>query len=127
MTAPSPEEEKPTPPPKTPEQKPNADDVFQYLRTNIRETVAYALLILGILLIYFHPIIGGLLVGIVAGIYFGNEIIAAIRGWKDFIETEGIPRSLVVAGVAFAFFLSAPAIFLGIALSLLIKQLFQPV
>src|SRR5690349_19506521 len=110
-------EEKPVPPPvvsqeppkedtKNPFRSKNPEDVFEYLKSNIRETIAYALLVLGILLIYFEPLYGGTLVGLVGGIYFGDEILAAIRGWKDFVEKEGIPRSLVIAGVLFAFFLS---------------------
>lgn len=102
------------------------EDFLSYLKGNVRETIAYVLLVLGILLIYFQPLIGGILVGLVAGVYFGDEIIRAIRNWKDFIETEGMARSLVVAGVTFAFFLSAPAIFIGAAIALLIKQLFNP-
>lgn len=139
---PSNPEEKPVNPPVTPPiipqdpppkeepkdipRKKTPDDVFEYLKTNIRETIAYALLVLGILLIYFEPLYGGTLVGLVGGIYFGDEILAAIRGWQDFIEKEGISRSLVIGGVIFALFLSAPAIFIGAAIALVIKQFFNP-
>lgn len=101
-------------------------EIYEYLRGNTRDTIAYVLLVLGILLIYFEPIYGGLLVGIVAGIYFGEEIVKFIKDWKFFIDKEGIPRSLIVAGVIFAFFISAPAIFLGAFIALLVKQIFVP-
>lgn len=110
-------------PPKTPRPE-NPDDILSYLKANARETIAYILLILGILLIYFEPFYGGTLVGLIAGIYFGDEILAFVQNWKEFIDREGIPRSLVVGGVIFAFFISAPAIFIGAVVALLIKQVF---
>lgn len=106
----------------------SSDNLLEYFKQHSRETISYILLILGIVLLFFHPLYGGLLVGIVAGIYFGDEIVDYIKKWKG--KTEGridykeLARHLICAGLALAFFISAPAIFLGAAISIGIKQLF---
>ena len=77
---------------------------------------------------FAEPIYGGLLVGIVAGIYFGDEVVNYIKNWKTSVTAEDrygeVARHLISAGLALAFFISAPAIFLGAAISIGIKELF---
>jgi CHASE3 domain sensor protein len=93
------------------------DAVYQYAQENTRDTVAYIVLIVGILLIFFKPFWGGLLVGAVVGIYFYNEIIGVFQDLNGFIEAQGMVRSLILGGIAIAFFISAPMIFIGAALA----------
>lgn len=108
--------------------RPVKDDLLDYFKTHSRETISYILLILGILLLFVEPIYGGLLVGIVAGIYFGDEVINYIKNWKNSINSQNryseVARHLIFAGLALAFFISAPAIFLGAAIAVGIKELF---
>lgn len=119
--------------PKNPESRqtsnpPNGGDLLDYFKNHTRETIAYILLVLGLLLLFYEPIYGGLLVGIVAGIYFGDEVIDYLKNWKFSVNTRQhyveVARHLITAGLAIAFFISAPAIFLGAAISIGIKQLF---
>jgi hypothetical protein len=104
------------------------EDLFSYFKSHSRETVSYILLILGILLLFFEPIYGGLLVGMVAGIYFGEDIVLYIKNWKTSIDSQTkyseVSKNLILAGIALAFLISAPAIFLGAAISIGIKELF---
>lgn len=113
--------------PKDPENR-QINDLKDYFKNHFRETISYILLILGILLLFFDPVYGGLIVGIVAGIYFGDEIVEYIKNWKTTIDSQSqysqMARHLIIAGLALAFFISAPAIFLGAAISIGIKQLF---
>lgn len=104
------------------------NDLLNYFKEHARETISYVLLITGILLISSWPLYGGLLVGIIAGIYFGDEIINYIKSWKSMVS-YGLnyplaAKHIVLLGIAIAFFISAPAIFLGTAVSIGIKQLF---
>jgi hypothetical protein len=106
----------------------NGDDLLSYFKNHARETISYILMILGLLLLFYLPLYGGLLVGIVGGIYFGDEIVNYIKNWKTSIDSKNrysdVARQLILAGLAIAFFICAPAIFLGAALSIGIKQLF---
>lgn len=107
---------------------PVTEDLLDYFKNHTRETISYVLLILGILLLFYDPVYGGLIVGIVAGIYFGDELVNYIKNWKTSINSQNryveVARHLIFAGLAIAFFISAPAIFLGAAVSIGIKQLF---
>lgn len=103
-------------------------DLLGYFKEHLRETISYVLLITGILLIAYWPFYGGLLVGIIYGIYFGDESIRYIKSWKGIVSSglnyPLVARHIILLGVAIALFISAPAIFLGAALSIGIKQLF---
>lgn len=106
------------------------EDLLDYFKNHSRETISYILLILGILFLFYEPlaVYGGLLVGVVAGIYFGDELVNYITNWKTSINSSNryveVARHLIFSGLAIAFFISAPAIFLGAAISIGIKQLF---
>ena len=119
--------------PKNPDDRPNGqkpikEDLANYFKNHARETISYILLLLGILLLFTEPVYGGLIVGIIAGVYFGEEFINYIKTWKTSIKSESqyaeLARHLIFAGVTLAFFICAPAIFLGAAISIGIKQLF---
>jgi hypothetical protein len=113
-----------------PSENPNSskEDLLDYFKNHTRETISYVLLILGILLLFTEPAYGGLLIGLIAGIYFGDELVEYIKNWTNTIKSKSrysdVARQLILAGLAFAFFISAPAIFLGAAISIGIKQLF---
>jgi hypothetical protein len=111
---------------KTP--KGSNDDLLQYFKTHIRETIAYILLVLGIILLFFKPAYGGLLVGIVAGVYFGDNIVNYIKALKaDFEKSTSmadLAKNLIILGIAIALLISAPGIFIGAAVSIAIKMLF---
>lgn len=104
---------------KSPKEK--FDGIYKYAKTNPRDVIAYLLLVVGIILLFFQPVYGGIIIGIVAGIYFGEEIISVIKGYDDFVEEQGLVRSLILLGILLAFFISAPAIFIGAALVVCLK------
>lgn len=118
MVNPSPTNQDPLPP------KRSDDHILEYCKTHSREIIAYVVLILGIIMLFFDPLYGGALVGLIAGIYFGDAVLPYILNWKANVDEHGIPKHLIAGGILVAFFISAPAIFLGIAVAIAIKQLF---
>lgn len=109
-----------------PEKKP--DDLFSWARTNPRDTIAYVLLILGVILLFSggYYFWGGILIGLVLGFYFGQEIMDLFNNSNQIAERIGFVKLLVLAAVALAFFIAAPGIFIGAAIALAIKQLAFP-
>lgn len=107
---------------------PSADTLLAYFKNHVRETISYILLIVGILLLFFEPLYGGVLVGVVSGIYFGNNIVGYIRQWKSGVCTScthnEVAHHVICLGLAVAFFIAAPAIYLGAAIAIAIQQLF---
>jgi hypothetical protein len=111
-------------PPKEPPQEPkkdNLDGLYTYVQTNPRDVIAYILLILGIVLLFFQPIYGELIIGLVFGVYFSKEIVAIINNFEAFMEAQGLGRSIVATGTLFGIFILAPALFIGTAIVVLIR------
>jgi len=100
------------------------DNFGYYLKQNSKETIIYILLVLGIVLLFYNPLYGGVLVGIVTGAYYGDDIVIYISNWQATLASHGLARHLITAGIAIAFLISAPAIFLGAALVIGIRHLF---
>lgn len=119
--------EKPPEKPKPlPEKEDQPETFYKYVSSNMRDTLAYVILIVGIVLLFFEPLYGGLLVGIVAGLYFSNEILWLIKSLNELIEEQGMVRSLVLGGLIISFFISAPAIFVGAAIAMAAKKIIFP-
>lgn len=93
---------------------------------NTRDTISYIILIMGIVLLFFSPLYGGALVGLVAGFYFSSEILSFWKHLSEFVEDEGIVKSLIGLGLLLALFVSAPAIFIAMILAVLVRQVLFP-
>jgi len=106
--------------------KDSPESFFSFAKKNTRDTVAYILLLLGIVWIFFDTFYGGILVGIVSGLYFAEEVLAFLKSTKEAIDNHGSARNLILAGTLLAFFISAPGIFLGGALIIGLKQALAP-
>lgn len=91
--------------------------------TNARDIIAYILLIIGVLLLFYYPAYGQALVGVTVGLYFGHEIFHFLKNFGEEIEKLGIARSLILGGLFLAFFISAPFLFLGAAFAVALRQL----
>lgn len=104
----------------TNKRKENLDNFYDYARTNPRDIVCYILMILGIILMFFN-VGGGLLIGLVVGLYFNKEIVFMIKNYEGFIDTQGLVRSLIIFGTLLAFFIAAPTIFIGAAVMVALK------
>lgn len=99
------------------------DQICKYAKTNTADTIAYVLMILGVVLVFPLPMYGGILVGIVAGLYFADDVVRWATSLNSIIEEQGMVRSVMLLGVVIAFFVSIPWIFIGGALAVGIKQI----
>jgi hypothetical protein len=97
-----------------------------FATANTRDTLSYIALIIGIVLIFFQPFYGGALIGLVVGLYFSAEILSVVKNFSSLVDNQGIVRSLIGGGFLLALFICAPAIFIGIALAVAIRQILFP-
>lgn len=102
------------------------EGIYNYATNNTRDTVAYILMIVGIVLLFTNTFYGGLLVGLIFGYYFAPELLKYSQSVNDLIEEHGMVRSLIFGGLLLALFISAPAIFIGAALAVILKQILSP-
>ena len=103
----------------------NIESMMSYAKSHTQDTVAYILLVLGIVWIFFNPFYGGILVGIVAGYYFAPEVLKIINSFDHFFDKPKIAKNLVFAGTLLALFILAPGIFIGAAILIGVKYLLK--
>ena len=77
-------------------------------------------------MLFFEPIYGGAIIGIIVGLYFTKEIITPIKSIESFIERQGMVRSLILGGTLLGIFIEAPAIIIGAAVAVGLKQIILP-
>ncbi|MEX1013128.1 MAG: hypothetical protein WD595_04915 [Waddliaceae bacterium] len=99
----------------------NVDTIVNYAQTHVLDTVAYILLVIGIIWSFFHPVFGGLLVGLIAGWYFYVEIYAIVKGFQEYIDVQGTEKSIVLGAVLLVLLVQAPGVVIGALLMSLIR------
>lgn len=102
------------------------DGIMSYASSNTRDILAYILMIVGIVLLFTHSFYGGLVIGLILGLYFTKEVAEIFSSLNEFIENQGMVRSLILGGFVLALFVSAPAIFIGIAIAIAVRQILHP-
>jgi hypothetical protein len=103
----------------------NIDNLMSYAKTHIQDTVAYILLVSGIIWIFFNSFYGGILVGLIAGFYFAQEVLEIINSFDRFLDKKGMAKNLILAGTLLALFILAPGIFIGAAIMVGVKYLLK--
>ena len=96
-------------------------EIIDFAKHNVKDTIAYSFLFLGILISLFNPSMGGILVGFVSGLYLSKEFMYLIRHYQDVIIAQGVFKSFVIAGMFLYILLIAPYLFFGIGLAIALK------
>jgi hypothetical protein len=99
------------------------DDAYGFVKTHPLDSIAYALLIIGLITFFFKPYLGLALVGIVVGIYFSTEILDFFKSFNDFLRHQGTFRVFVLGGALLVLLLAVPMFFVGAALAVALKAL----
>ncbi len=99
----------------TPEQKEPTEkhSLMTFVKENVGDTIAYVLLFAGIILAIFEPFFGGVLVGLILGIYFSEELFTRAEEFKELIAKEGIFRGFIVVAAVLALLILAFGLVLG--------------
>lgn len=100
--------------------------LVNYATANTRDTISYIALIIGLVLLFFQSFYGGALIGFIVGLYFSAEILSLVKNFSALVDDQGIVRSLIAGGFLVALFISAPAIFIGLAVAVATRQILFP-
>lgn len=106
-----------------------SDDLLGFAKENTKDTIAYVFLIVGFLLLFFEPLYGGTIMGILLGLYFTGELVSFWKKSHELINEWGMVKTLVLAGIALIFFVSnlgCAVIVIVASATVVIKQLFLP-
>ncbi|MDP1836061.1 MAG: hypothetical protein Q8K75_09080 [Chlamydiales bacterium] len=89
------------------------EKVFK-LATNVRrDTMAYIIMAVGLVILPWLPLWGGAIVGIVFGVYFSEEMLKRIKSFRQYLEKEGQAKTIVLGGAILALLLVIPTLVLG--------------
>lgn len=94
---------------------------FQFIMNNKWDSFAYLVLFVGLLLSIFERFTGGLIVGVILGIYFSREFRDELAKFKEFLAHEGVFRGFVLVSAAIALFIASPGLCIGTALGVIIR------
>ncbi len=97
------------------------EDFCDYAKQNKWDSAALIVLLIGLIAMLFVPLSGGIIVGLVVGLYFSNEIVTLIKNRKQIVYETGTSRSLVFLGTCLAFLIAAPGVFIGAAIVTAVK------
>lgn len=93
--------------------EPSQEGFVQFLLHNKLDAVAYLVLFCGLLLSLFHLFFGGIIVGIILGLYFSKEMQTRLMQFKDFLAHEGVFHGFVVIAAMIALFIASPGLIIG--------------
>ncbi len=95
----------------------NIGQIVKFAKENRFDTIAYILMVVGVLAYIFNPMVGGLMVGGIAGFYFSESIYNWVMQLGKTFDQLGIFRSVVLGGFLLCLVISSTFLLLGVALS----------
>jgi hypothetical protein len=99
------------------------EDFLKYATSNKEHMIAYGILILGLfILLFFHSLLGGLIIGGVAGYYFSSEIVSYLRNCTQVGMGKDQVRFFILAALFLGFLIAAPGIFIGAVIVAIFTQ-----
>lgn len=112
-----------------PDFKGNKDDnkveqLCNYAKSNKEEIGVYTALALAILFLFFAPLLGELILGVIGGFYFAKELAQFFQNSRFLYDDHGRLRYTVIIGLLVGLFLMVPVFILAILLTASIKQFF---
>lgn len=107
----------------SPSKSNKVEELFTFAKENTGDTIAYIFLIIAIFAMLFDPfsMYGALIVGIIFGLYFANELAYWVHDISALIEEHGIVKMLVLAGTILALLIKVPFVFIGIGAIVTVK------
>lgn len=121
-----------TTPPTASKPPPDENKGFQQTVSDFKEKwssiypiVIYVSLVIGLLMLFLSPFIGGLIIGFITGLTFTREIFEDFMRTKEAIEHSDVTRGVILGVLCLAIFIVAPGIVIGAALAVGLKKILE--
>lgn len=99
------------------------DRLYKFAMNHKVDAAAYVALVLGIIISFFNPTIGGSMVGVIFGLYYGDEVLRFAEGMQTYIDQEGSFKPLIMAGTLLCLLFALPFFFFALALVVAVKAI----
>ena len=108
--------------PKKEEDPSMKESFFEFIQHHKWDAFAYLVLFLGLLVTaIFDRFFGGLLVGLILGIYFSQDLREKVELFKEYLDEHGIFRSFVLIAGGIAMFMASPGLCIGTGLGAFVR------
>jgi hypothetical protein len=100
-------------------EEPNKSDLerrFNFFWNRRMEILSGLLMLVGLILCFFYPHIGGALVGLAVGICFFIEIQTFVFQFLDIYSEQGIFKTLMILATILYFLIAVPAFIIATAI-----------
>lgn len=97
-------------------------ELYTYVASNKEQTITYTLLALGIIFLFINSLLGGLIVGGIAGYYFSESVVYYIRNLNKLYDGNDQLRYIVLTGLIIGLIIAAPGIFIGAVVVAVFKE-----
>jgi hypothetical protein len=119
-----PEENKPNVTEELPTKPATLHGIVKFCKSNIADTIAYAIIAVSLLYCFFDAFVGEIPVGFILGIYFSSYVFKLAAQFRDFLMREGVFRGFVVIAGMLAVAIGAPGLCLGLVVGVFTRPLF---
>ena len=105
--------------------KTKTDQWCGYMTSHKKQSITYAFLVIGLLLLFFSNLwLGGLILGGVIGYYFSSEIVFYIRNIRNIFSGQEQIRFVILTALLLGVVITIPGIFVGAIVIAALKQVF---
>lgn len=98
--------------------KETAQTVYRSVKGVKSDTFTYVCLSIALVFLPWMPSWSGAIIGMIFGIYFSEEMFKRIRAFRNYMEKDDQPKTLVLGATLLAIFLALPALPLGALVAL---------
>jgi hypothetical protein len=102
-----------TPNPEKPEPPRKKETFMEAVLHHKWDSVAYIILLIGLLLSVYRPFVGGVIVGTILGLYFAKQLQQQYESFVEHVVNEGIFSGLVMIATLLAIFIASPGLVIG--------------
>jgi len=106
----------------------SAENILGFVQENIKGIIVYVLLILSLAMLFFDSLTeyGSLIIGIIFGLYFVEELSYVVDQANALMERYGIIKTLVCGAALLALLIKAPLMLIGAWAVVLLKYFLVP-
>jgi hypothetical protein len=97
---------------------------WEYMRLNKEEVIVYLFLFIGIFSLFFNPVLGEFILGILSGLYFYFELVYFIQNAREMYQRSKI-RYVVLMGLILSLLIFLPTFVITTVIVAAIRQLFS--
>lgn len=98
------------------------ESLYGYGNLSREQLITYVILVVGLIAVFVDALVGGLIIGGVAGYHFAEEIVFQIKNIGPTFTSNESFSYIVLAALLIGLFIAAPGFFIGAIIVALIKH-----